>query len=129
MNNFQWIVAHPEPTVTRLKTNGLCNVKIELGPAFPLRLIVFELARTLHEWEIELRIAAEVRDCKTGEQMHVNHMTSIAMYAGWTTSLPDLVHEALRDLLLHELDEAWTVHGVRMRDPHAPRCLQGTMKL
>lgn len=91
----------------------------------PLCITVFEV-RIGHRDEYELVIVATVEDTDTGAPTQVRHSTHIskaALDCRGQDYFEHLVYDDLRACLLHELDEAFHIDAVRVRDPH--KCERG----
>lgn len=75
------------------------------------------------EWETVLTIAAKVPHRDTGVPITIKSDARMVKMRFDESidpkrELADWVYEVVRSLLLHELDEAFHVNGVRVRDPH-----------
>lgn len=80
-----------------------------VNPPFPIKL-------TTHSDGVGpvLCITVTVRHRITGEPLALEHRRAVPD----GVELLDWIHTCLRDVFVHELDEAFHFNGVRVREPH-----------
>lgn len=91
--------------------------RVTFGPALPLNFVLIGVSCGV------LLFAGKTRDRDTGNPTMFMREVSLDPYKlEYFTKHPDaffdLVHATLLEVLLHELDEAFMLDGVRVRDPH-----------
>ena len=119
-----YVAADPERYVDLENDLGL-SISVR---NFPLRVRALRLV-TLREppygekrYRLDVVTAVAERDTGEPTTVTLSHELAACVVESYAADrrevLLDFVYNALRGVLLHELDEAWHVDGVRVKDPH-----------